>query len=505
MQKMLDDFQRERLEAEAKADKLVNDLYRAVELKRSLQSQDQMREINVQKEALEPRTNPEPSNHQVPVLEDSPRPTLPQKPESITTLARATMVMSPESLPSQVPTGIVVHEVEPTEGPDSEPPIQEQKEEEVLPMAINDHILNCVEDTPPEEPVLEEIEPTTYPQDSNVQESKEESIDKEIPSTVEPITTANNPFPHSSVLRSETRTRPTLSPPIQLSGEAERINPRETIMPVKCGDDKPAYPFRDEFGRQSGTAGDCRLFSRHSLEELASTAQGRAKPPVAAAYGGSCQKSREGERESLGAGALALIGEEGMTMGTVGGDSNGQTVDPTAGSVVATVTGLPAGTSWFRRYPQFVGPAPRYHEDGTIPDARILHYGQRQEQGCHLREIKVQIRAPVTSSEERLYYGDGSYLWFDSEEERTRFLTFFSKRVVAPPRIVPERFPELQGYDDLDAQLHQDGLWPFVSRARKEINPALIRAFYSNLRREDDVIYSLVKSTPIDVIPEPGV
>ncbi|VFQ96793.1 unnamed protein product [Cuscuta campestris] len=88
---------------------------------------------------------------------------------------------------------------------------------------------------------------------------------------------------------------------------------------------------------------------------------------------------------------------------------------------------------------------------------------------------KSKSRAPTTSSKERLYYGDGSYLWFDSEEERTRFLTFFSKRVVAPPRIVLERFPELQGYDDLDVQLHQAGLWPFVSRARKEINPALIR------------------------------
>ncbi|VFQ97129.1 unnamed protein product, partial [Cuscuta campestris] len=64
MQKMLDDFQRERLEAEAKADKLVNDLCKAIELKRSLQSQDQMREINAQKEALEPKTNPKPSNHQ---------------------------------------------------------------------------------------------------------------------------------------------------------------------------------------------------------------------------------------------------------------------------------------------------------------------------------------------------------------------------------------------------------------------------------------------------------
>ncbi|VFQ97238.1 unnamed protein product [Cuscuta campestris] len=97
---------------------------------------------------------------------------------------------------------------------------------------------------------------------------------------------------------------------------------------------------------------------------------------------------------------------------------------------------------------------------------------------------KSKSRAPTTSTEERLYYGDGSYLWFDSEEEHIRFLTFFSKRVVAPPRIIPESYPELQGYDDLDVQLHQAGLWPFVSRARKEINPALIRVFYSNLRRE---------------------
>ncbi|VFQ84600.1 unnamed protein product [Cuscuta campestris] len=118
------------------------------------------------------------------------------------------------------------------------------------------------------------------------------------------------------------------------------------------------------------------------------------------------------------------------------------------------------------------------------------------------RKSKSKSRAPTSSSEERLYYGDGSHLWFDSEEERTRFLTFFSKRVVAPPRIIPERYPELQGYDDLDAQLHQAGLWPFVSRAHKEINPALIRAFYSNLRREDDVLYSLVKSTAIELTVE---
>ncbi|VFQ60093.1 unnamed protein product [Cuscuta campestris] len=115
---------------------------------------------------------------------------------------------------------------------------------------------------------------------------------------------------------------------------------------------------------------------------------------------------------------------------------------------------------------------------------------------------KAKSRAPMTTSEERLYYGDGSYLWFDSKEERTRFLTFFSKRVVAPPRIFPERLPELLGYIFLDAQLHQTGLCPFVSRARKEINPALIRVFYSNLRHEDDVLYTLVKSMLIELTVE---
>ncbi|VFQ76146.1 unnamed protein product [Cuscuta campestris] len=128
--------------------------------------------------------------------------------------------------------------------------------------------------------------------------------------------------------------------------------------------------------------------------------------------------------------------------------------------------------------------------------------GKDKSRAATSGKSKSKSRVPTTSSEECLYYGDGSYLWFDSKEERTRFLTFFSKRVVAPPRIVPESFPELQGYDDLDAQLHQAGLWPFVSRAMKEINPALIRVFYSNLRREGGVLYSLVKSMPIELSVE---
>ncbi|VFQ98819.1 unnamed protein product, partial [Cuscuta campestris] len=160
--------------------------------------------------------------------------------------------------------------------------------------------------------------------------------------------------------------------------------------------------------------------------------------------------------------------------------------------------------------PLYTNPQPQPEE---TPQVMVENEDQAEEEEQEEASEQEETELPIAwrthrnhpldqgtkSSEERLYYGDGSYLWFDSEEERTRFLTFFSKRVVAPPQIIPERYPELQGYDDLDAQLHQAGLWPFVSRARKEINPALIRVFYSNLRREGDVLYSLVKSTPIEL------
>ncbi|VFQ74417.1 unnamed protein product [Cuscuta campestris] len=135
--------------------------------------------------------------------------------------------------------------------------------------------------------------------------------------------------------------------------------------------------------------------------------------------------------------------------------------------------------------------------------ASNLYLMEHEDQNDDVHEEKqVQIWAPATTSDERFYYQDGSYLWFDSEEERTRFLTFFSKRVVAPPRILPERLLEILGYDMLDVELHKFRLWPFVSKAQNEINLALIQVFYSNLRREDDVLYSLVKSTLIELTVE---
>ncbi|VFQ68739.1 unnamed protein product, partial [Cuscuta campestris] len=84
------------------------------------------------------------------------------------------------------------------------------------------------------------------------------------------------------------------------------------------------------------------------------------------------------------------------------------------------------------------------------------------------------------------------------EEELTRFITYFAKRPISPPRVLPELYPQQKGYYDLDNQLKESGLWPFVSRSRTSFNPAYVRAFYSNLRRDGDTIRSSINLVDLE-------
>ncbi|VFQ71380.1 unnamed protein product [Cuscuta campestris] len=111
---------------------------------------------------------------------------------------------------------------------------------------------------------------------------------------------------------------------------------------------------------------------------------------------------------------------------------------------------------------------------------------------------KVNVEA-TTSAPPPFPYLDGSFLEFGSEEELTRFLTRFAKHPICPPRVLPKLFPQQKGYHDLDNQLKESGLWPFVSKSRTSINPAFVRAFYSNLRRDGDTIYSSIDLYDIEI------
>ncbi|VFQ79298.1 unnamed protein product [Cuscuta campestris] len=119
--------------------------------------------------------------------------------------------------------------------------------------------------------------------------------------------------------------------------------------------------------------------------------------------------------------------------------------------------------------------------------------------GKKTKASKKKITVEATSSAPQPFpYLDGSFLEFGSEEELTRFITHFAKRPISPPRVLPELFPQQKGYYDLDNQLKESGLWPFVSRSRTAFNPAYVRAFYSNLRRDGDTIWSSINLYDIE-------
>ncbi|VFQ90288.1 unnamed protein product [Cuscuta campestris] len=113
---------------------------------------------------------------------------------------------------------------------------------------------------------------------------------------------------------------------------------------------------------------------------------------------------------------------------------------------------------------------------------------------------KKKATAEATSSASQPFpYLDRSFLEFGSEEELSRFITHFAKRPISPPRVLPELYPQQKGYHDLDHQLKESGLWPFVSRSRQSYNPAYVRAFYSNLYRDGDTICSSINLYDIEI------
>ncbi|VFQ59912.1 unnamed protein product [Cuscuta campestris] len=112
---------------------------------------------------------------------------------------------------------------------------------------------------------------------------------------------------------------------------------------------------------------------------------------------------------------------------------------------------------------------------------------------------KKSTAEPSSSAPPPFPYLDGSFLEFGSEEELNRFLTHFAKRPISPPRVLPELYPQQKGYHDLDNQLQASGLWSFVSRSCSSFNPAFVRAFYSNLRRDGDTIRSSINLYDIEI------
>ncbi|VFQ78801.1 unnamed protein product [Cuscuta campestris] len=135
------------------------------------------------------------------------------------------------------------------------------------------------------------------------------------------------------------------------------------------------------------------------------------------------------------------------------------------------------------------------NQESFFKNALIMARGRSKSKASK----KKSTAEPSSSAPLPFPYLDGSFLEFGSEEELTCFLTHFVKRPISPPRVLPELFPQDKGYHNLDNQLQASGLWPFVSKSRSSFNPAFVRAFYCNLRRDGDTIRSSINLYDIEI------
>ncbi|VFQ66145.1 unnamed protein product [Cuscuta campestris] len=99
-------------------------------------------------------------------------------------------------------------------------------------------------------------------------------------------------------------------------------------------------------------------------------------------------------------------------------------------------------------------------------------------------------------------------LHVEDDEEDTPLYTNPQPQPEETPQVMVENEDQADEEEQEEAQEQEETELPIAWRTHKnhpldqDINPALIRAFYSNLRREDEVIYSLVKSTRIELTVE---
>ncbi|KAJ4823208.1 hypothetical protein Tsubulata_007566 [Turnera subulata] len=117
-----------------------------------------------------------------------------------------------------------------------------------------------------------------------------------------------------------------------------------------------------------------------------------------------------------------------------------------------------------------------------------------------IKEHPTKRRSSSTSSHQ--YPVEGSNIWFTSRPQLSPYLTFFAKRSIASPRYLPDEYPQEKQYTNLPRLLQESHLWEFVTRRRHEFNADFIRAFYSTLTREGDVLSAQVNGKTIQITLE---
>ncbi|VFQ98750.1 unnamed protein product [Cuscuta campestris] len=107
--------------------------------------------------------------------------------------------------------------------------------------------------------------------------------------------------------------------------------------------------------------------------------------------------------------------------------------------------------------------------------------GQRKR--SHTGKNVASSSAPPLATHK---YLDGSFLWFNDRTEATRFSEKFEHREILPPRFSTSRF--IHGFIPRQAQviLQKGHFLNLLYIKKNDYQPFLVRAFYSNLKKDED-------------------
>lgn len=97
------------------------------------------------------------------------------------------------------------------------------------------------------------------------------------------------------------------------------------------------------------------------------------------------------------------------------------------------------------------------------------------------RDGKGPMRQPS-----RFYPWENSPIFFESQEDLDKFHNHFEAKPISPIRTCDSIYLELKNATIVHNALQKGNWYGFLAMPYSYINETLIRAFYSNLRRNDE-------------------
>ncbi|KAJ4824701.1 hypothetical protein Tsubulata_051202 [Turnera subulata] len=128
--------------------------------------------------------------------------------------------------------------------------------------------------------------------------------------------------------------------------------------------------------------------------------------------------------------------------------------------------------------------------------------GKKNSKGKDLVQEKQSKKKRGSSSSAHKFTVEDSEVWFSSRNELDHYKSLYANRANTSPRYLPDNYPQEKNFENLERHLKESKLWYFVTRKKSQYNPDFVRAFYSTLNRDGDVLFANINGRPFQMTLE---